>query len=102
MEQGPTEQTIIRQAMRSGLPLPKAIQNAPELEQRLELYYHAYTELDSCRQIGWNLGPIPWTAIRQYCEMEELEGDQQMAMFYHIRAMDVAYLTHLKKKRGKK
>jgi hypothetical protein len=91
--------------------LPKPIQEAPELQLGLELFYGAFFDLASCRTSGMGEGPIPWSAIRDYCVTFEIEGEQREDMFYHVRALDVAYLerqaekhkaTSARSKRGKK
>jgi len=80
--------------MRERLPLPAKIREAPSLFQGLELYYDAFLELSSCRFTGFALGPIPWTAMRDYAEAFELDEEQKDDLFYFVRAMDVAYLEH--------
>lgn len=87
--------------MRDRLPLPARIQNAPELQLGLELYFLAFFELSSCRPIGMDEGPIPWIAIWDYCERLGIEGDQRDDMFYHIRSMDNAYFQYKSSKRPK-
>lgn len=76
------------------MPLPQAIVNAPELQLGLDLFYVAFTDLSTCRSIGMSEGPIPWTAVRDYCDELLLEGDQREDMFFHIREMDVSYLNY--------
>lgn len=98
MEQGPTELTIIKQALRTGMPLPKAIENAPELWPGLELYLNAWFELDTTRSIGMNVGPIPWNAIESYCLVCELDVEQKAKMHKLVRALDRVYLDHQRKK----
>ena len=97
MEQGPTEQNIIKQCYASRRPLPKSIQNAPDLQFGLELYYGAFSDLNSCRSTGWSDGPIPWSAIADYCVAFRLDAEQVADMFHHIRTMDNAYLKHREK-----
>lgn len=76
------------------MPLPKAIADAPELEPGLDLFYLAFMDLTTCRSMGFGEGPIPWTAVRDYCNDMDLEGDQREDMFIHIRLMDTVYLNH--------
>lgn len=76
------------------MPLPKAIADAPELELGLDLFYLAFMDLTTCRSMGFGEGPIPWSAVRDYCDEMELEGDQREDMFNHIRMMDTTYLNH--------
>ena len=86
--------------MRENLPLPEAIQNAPDLEQGLELYYLGFLDLIDDRQFGLSLGGIPWTAINAYCKsMPWLDEFQVEAMHYHIKQLDGAYVKHKNKKK---
>jgi hypothetical protein len=94
LEQGPNEKTIIEQCIRNRMPLPAAIANAPELELGLDLFYLAFMDLTTCRSMGFGEGPVPWSAVRDYCNELELEGDQREDMFAHIRLMDTAYLSY--------
>lgn len=92
LEQGPTEQSIIQQCVKSRLPLPDAIANAPELDLGLDLYFNAFMDLTTCRQLGMAEGPIPWTAIRHYCDEHDLDGEQRDDLFFHVRELDNVYL----------
>lgn len=99
MEQGHIEDQIIKQAVRSGLPLPDRIQNAPSILPGLELYYIGFLELTSSRQLGgFGIGPISWLTIEQYCGVKELDEDQKQAMHHHVAEMDRAYIRHQQKK----
>ena len=99
MEQGHIEEQIIRQAVRSGLPLPDRIQNAPSILPGLELYYIGFLDLTSSRSLGgFGIGPIPWLAIEQYSQVMELDEDQRFAMHHHVAEMDKAYIRHMQKK----
>lgn len=84
--------------MREGLPLPDKIANAPVVTLGLQLYWVAFMELNSCRGIGMGPGPIPWTAIREYCLEFRLDEDQAEDMFFIIRQLDNSYLLHNEKK----
>lgn len=47
-------------------------------------------------------GPIPWTAIMQYADLEDIHGRERANLLYLIRAMDRAYLKHVASdKKGK-
>lgn len=81
------------------MPLPERIQNAPELEMGLELFYNAFMDLTSCRGAGYGTeGPIPWTVVRQWADVHGLSEEQTEDLEYHIPRMDEAYLTHKAKK----
>lgn len=102
LEQGPHEKKIIEQAYRQRMPLPPKIANAPELQVGLEFYYSAFLELTSCRFLGFGEGPISYLAMQNYCEVNDVVGEQRDDLVYHIQQMDAAYLkwrgTQLEKK----
>lgn len=56
-----------------------------------EFFYDAFRELSTTRQSGFNIGPIPFTAIADYFTIYNIDGD-----FFDfssvIRRMDEAYL----------
>lgn len=87
--------------MQRRLPLPDRIQNAPELELGLMLYLVAFWDLDSCRPLGYGEGPIPWTTIEQYAQLNGIEGEQCEMLHYHVRQLDNTYLKHRASKRPK-
>lgn len=99
--QAPIEQRIIKQCLRERAPFPRKIRDAPRLHLGLELYYDAFWELSTCRAAGMSLGPIPWSAIKDYAETFELDEAQQEDLFYLVRAMDNAYLDHRSKEKPK-
>lgn len=76
------------------MPLPKKIQNAPELRFGLELYFGAFFDLNTCRQIGMGIAPIPWFSIRDYALVYEFDEEQTDDLFFFIRKMDHAYIAH--------
>lgn len=102
LEQGPIEKAIIEQSYRLKRPIPDKIANAPELKTGHELYYVAFLELNSCRQIGFSIGPIPWTAIRDYCVEHEIEGEQKDDLFDCVQALDRAYMDWYQKELERK
>ena len=102
IEQGEVEQRIIRQCMKMRKPLPKKIQNAPELNLGLELYWDAFWDLSTCRPTGFGAGPIPWLAVRDYSLTFEFDDEQQDDLFHLIRLMDNEYINHYAKKESGK
>lgn len=88
------ERKIITDCYREGMPLPAKIRNAPELQIGLELYFDAFFELSTCRQVGFGLSPIPWSAIREYALTYGLDDVQTEDLTHHIRTMDEAFLKH--------
>lgn len=96
MELGPVEQTIARQAVRNGQPIPDRILNAPELQLGLQLYLNAFFELESERTSnGYGPSPIPWSSMAQYASVFEFTEELRDDLFFHIRAMDHEYLKRV-------
>lgn len=89
LEQGRTEQKILELARRNNMPIPDSILDAPEMFAGDELYLTGYLELNTCRSIGMAEGPIPWTAIREYCFVHDITGELLEDFMYVIKFVDV-------------
>lgn len=95
MEQGPVEQAIIDMAIKRRQQLPEKIANAPVVLAGLELYYEAFLELSTDREIGMGIGPIPWSSIDRYALRAGLVSDDDYADFKDlVRAMDGAFMRY--------
>jgi len=78
--------------MRFGLPLPDRIQNAPELNLGLELFYIGFLELTSCRQVGMGIGPITNLSMMDYCDRNGIVGEQREDFLWILPRLDHKYL----------
>lgn len=58
-------------------------------------------DLTTDRYFGFAEGPIPWSAIRRYCQEHGIIGDQCEDMHYHVSKLDSAYLEHRAKQAKK-
>lgn len=83
------------------MPIPKKIQNAPELLLGLQLFYMAFLDLSSSRLMGMEEGYIPWGAIQEYGCHLELSEDQMEDLHYHVFHLDQARASHSKRKGDK-
>lgn len=91
------ESAVLEQCRRYRLPIPKHIQDAPELFTGLDLYYGAYFELDSCRkESASGAGPIGWDVIEFWAIRNALDADQAEDLQYYISRMDSAYLKYVR------
>lgn len=54
-------------------------------------YIKAFYDLSTCRDNGFSMGPIPWTAKIKYTEWYRLENDITEAFVDIICEMDEAY-----------
>jgi hypothetical protein len=86
-------QSVARQALRSGQPVPESILNAPELQIGLQLYLQAFLDLDSERTQG--LSPIPWLSIRHYGQAYEFDERQTEDLFYFVKKLDIAHMKRM-------
>lgn len=96
----PGMQNIIKQAIRFDSPLPDGYENRPELFVGLELYFDAFYELASDRQIGMALGPIPWSSMMLFCQVHALDSLQRDLLVHHLTAMDSVFLSNANSKKG--
>lgn len=72
-------------------PLP-FLQNEPELAEYLDFEWRAFHEVSRDRQIGFGLGPIPWTTVDRYAERHLIDDPDSFERFSKlIFAMDDAY-----------
>lgn len=94
---GPLERRIAQDAYRSGEPIPDRIQNAPVLQDGLELYLNAFFELDTERSHNMGATPIPFTSIVKYAELFDFDDRQTDSLLAHIRGMDGDNLERVRK-----
>lgn len=102
LEMGPHEQTIAKQAIRAGQPIPARIANAPELHVGLELFLNAFFDLDTERQAGFSIGPIPWSKIREYAAAYRFDEDLTEDLFYFIKQLDNANMARIEREQKAK
>lgn len=89
---GEHEQSLAKQAIRAGQPIPDRIANAPELILGLDLFINAFLDLDSERNSGFALGPIPWTKIKEYAQTYDFDLELTEDLIYYVKALDNDYL----------
>ncbi len=67
-----------------------------------QLFMTAFHALTSSRSHGLEMGPIPWGAIQDWCDRNDIEGEQREDVMYHVRSLDNAYLEECRKKAKQK
>ena len=92
---GAHEQTITKQAIRAGHPIPERIANAPELRIGLMLYMQAFFDLDTERSHANGIMLIPWSKIQEYAVLNRMSEEQTYDLHFHIRAMDAEHTKRL-------
>lgn len=80
----------MEQARRRGR-LPEKVLNAPEVPDGLLLYWIGYVELSTCRPPSFGgVAPVPWTAVEQWADRNELTSEQRRRMHLLTSRMDAA------------
>ena len=80
--------------MRGHLPkLPKRVEEAPDVDVGLYLYWQAYSELTTCRPPATLGGcnSIPWTACAEYARFHSFDYDQFSDLVYFVRELDTEF-----------
>ena len=80
------------------MPLPDKIKNKPEIRIGLDLYWKAFQDLSSDRDIGMGVGPIPWSAMHSWGARNRIRGDDFERLVMVLRGLDNIYME----KQGKK
>ena len=92
---GVSEKTIIDQARAQRTQIPQRILNAPLLFLGLDWVYQVFGKLTTCRQLGMGVpGPIPWTAVNEFCIANDVRDDDQEELEFLIERMDDAYIKY--------
>jgi len=81
-------------------PLPPQLLNSPHLRAGLELFYGAFWDLTTERQLGFgSVGQIPTSAIDDWADRHELNWNQREELKFVIRKMDPVYIDHVSEKK---
>lgn len=82
-----------------GVPLPAWATDCPELALGEGFYLSAFTDLSSCREVGFGIGPIPWRDAIHYAQFKGLDDELTELFWVVISAMDSAYLAWASKEK---
>lgn len=52
----------------------------------------AFADTETCRQYGMAIGPIPWTALNDWCTAHGLTGQVRLVLIDIVRRMDAQWL----------
>jgi len=84
------------------MPVPDKFKNKPVIRVGLELYWKAFQDLSTDRDIGMGIGPIPWSAIHAWGSRNRIYGDDFERLLMMIRGLDSVYMDkQAKKSKGK-
>ncbi|WP_247362165.1 hypothetical protein [Bradyrhizobium sp. 156] len=87
-------------ATAAGVPLDSlpCVVSRVDLFPHLIFEAHAFRELSTDRPIGFDRSAIPWRSIDAFAARYGLVGDDFDRFAGIVRALDAAYLAHLKDK----
>ncbi len=84
------------------MPLPEKIANKPTIGVGLDLYWRAFQDLSSDRDVGMGVGPIPWSAMSAWGARNRIRGDDFERLVLVLRGLDSIYMDkQSKKSKGK-
>lgn len=66
----------------------KFLAEEPQVDDGVMIMLRAYVEVSSCRSVGFGLGPIPWTAMVDWCVWHRLERDVANHVIKVLRLVD--------------
>ena len=69
--------------MTRGIEPPEKF-DEPEISPGTEFFLQATVHLLSCRGVGMDLGPVPWTAVYAYCEAVDFADWERMFNIVNI------------------
>ena len=78
--------------------LPAEWRNPINPATELVGYWNAFMELTTCRQVGMGVGPIPFTAIKEYALLYEISGIRFEVFNRLVRSLDREFLDHSNRK----
>lgn len=64
------------------------LESEPEVDEGIRIMVRAYSELSSCRNVGMGIGPIPWTAMLEWCRHHNLRRDVSNHLINVLRLVD--------------
>jgi hypothetical protein len=98
LEHGEAEAGVIRGSFSAKQPLPKWIQEAPELFLGLDFYFTAFWKLSRDRSAGFGPGPIPYSSLMNYAKYLNLDEEETEDFCYFLSEMDSEFLAYASEK----
>lgn len=71
------------------------------MDEAVALVLGAWGDLVTCRPIGMSIGPIPWTAMREWCHVEGLDHVASGVLVEALRHVDAYDLKQRSEKKSR-
>lgn len=91
-----------KERLRTVDPEAKALKEEPVLSYVESYYMKVFSDLNSSRQSGMGVGPIPLSEIRAYCDMFGITDLNERAdLLFIIQQMDEEFMNYCNSKNNK-
>lgn len=95
------DEKLVKAAKANKLPIPKAIQNKPRIQEWDWIYWECFNDLCGSRQMVNGLGFIPWDSVDRWARRHDIRDEEQFEMLrYVVGKMDEYWVDYFRK--GKK
>jgi hypothetical protein len=85
-----------------GRKAPAWFENHTELLPTEYFYIEAFWSLNSDRQLGMSVGPIPWSVIQEYGTAKGLDCGNIEALHIVVRCMDQVFLRFMREEQERR
>ena len=92
------DESIYMQAKKNGQPLPEFLANKPTLKQGLHYYMRAFFDLETERNVGFVVSPIPVTKIIEYGRYLNYKEYELEEFILIMRSLDNVALAYYRNK----
>lgn len=82
-----------------GQPIPEWFDEEPPIHDSSRFFLEAFDRLNTCRPIGFDIGPIPWTAIEHYARSRGLDREMTRLLHAVIIRLDRDWVAEVKRRR---
>lgn len=83
-----------------GLSPPKAVTEAPRMEDRFRDFWEVYVELSNCRGQGFGPEPITPADFLAWCQLHSVEAWYRRMLWRVVRRVDAAHLEMMREARN--
>ncbi len=91
-----------KERLRTVDPEAKVLKEEPVLSYVESYYMKVFSDLNSSRQSGMGVGPIPLSEIRAYCDMFGITDLNERAdLLFIIQQMDEEFMNYCNSKNNK-
>lgn len=92
------DESIYLQAKKNGQPLPEFLKNKPTLKKGLHYYMRAFFDLETERQVGFAVFPIPILKIIEYGRFLKHTDEELSDFITIIQSLDAVALKYYRGK----